>query len=103
MHGNKVKLKCPSFALLWCKMTVEIFELGLIAVQNDFQIFRAGPYCGANRLGLIDVHQCSTQDNLLFLTFQDSWNPRRFNYLEIPNVNIVFFKIVLKFHEIFYR
>ena len=35
------------------------FELGLIAVQNDFPNFRAWPYCGANRLGLISVHQCT--------------------------------------------
>ena len=40
-------------------MTFEIFELGLIAVQNEFQNFRAWPYCGANRLGLIAVHQCN--------------------------------------------
>ena len=37
----------------------EIFELGLIAVLNDFQIFRAWTYCGAKRLGLIAVHQCN--------------------------------------------
>ena len=36
-----------------------MFELGLIAVQNDFPNFRAWPYCGANRLGLIAVHQCT--------------------------------------------
>ena len=33
MYGNKAKLKCPSLALLRCKMNFEIFELGLIAVQ----------------------------------------------------------------------
>ena len=68
MHGNKAKLKLPSLALLQCKSNIQIFELGLIAVhiectwnlenfrlgliavQNDFQIFRAWPYCGANHL-----------------------------------------------------
>ena len=56
------KLKRPSLALLRCKLTFEIFELGLIAVQNDISnfllgliavqielfYFRAWPYCGAN-------------------------------------------------------
>ena len=59
-------------------MSLEIIELGLIAVQNDFQIFepdhiavlnnfqifRAWPYCGANRLGLISVHQCTSSTTL---------------------------------------
>ena len=36
----------------------QIFELGLIVVQNDFPNFRAWPYCGANRLGLIAVQHC---------------------------------------------
>ena len=30
-----------------CKLTFEIFELGLIAVQNDISNFRAWPYCRA--------------------------------------------------------
>ena len=38
-------------------MTFEIFELGLIAVQIENFHFRAWPYCGANRLGLIAVNQ----------------------------------------------
>ena len=58
VHGNKAKLKPPSLALLRCKLTFEIFELDLIAVQNGFQIFRAWPYFGANRLDLIAMHQC---------------------------------------------
>ena len=48
VHGNKAKLKYPIVALLWCKSTFEIFELGLIAVQNDFFNFRAWPYYFAN-------------------------------------------------------
>ena len=40
-------------------MTFQIVGLGLIAVQNDFPNFRAWPYSGANRLGLIAMHQCS--------------------------------------------
>ena len=35
VHGNKAKLKRPSLALLRCKMTFEIFELGLIAGHNE--------------------------------------------------------------------
>ena len=50
VHGNKAKLKGPSLALLRCKQTLEIFELGLIAVQNGFSNFRAWPYCGAKWL-----------------------------------------------------
>ena len=61
VHGNKAKLKPPwpycgskwllkfsSLALLRCKTNIQICLLGLIAVQNDFQIFRAWPYCDAN-------------------------------------------------------
>ena len=33
MQGNKAKLKRPSLALLRCKISFEIFGLGLIAVQ----------------------------------------------------------------------
>ena len=76
MHANKAKLKPPSLASLRFKITFEIFELGLIAVQNEFQIFeldlisvqisfsnfRAWPYCGANTLGLIAVHQCTQNE-----------------------------------------
>ena len=47
VHGNKAKLKRATLALLRCKMTFEIFDLGLIAVQNDIQIFWAWPYCRA--------------------------------------------------------
>ena len=49
VHGNKAKLKRPSLALLRCKMTFEIFELGLISVQIEHLIFLPWPYCGANR------------------------------------------------------
>ena len=42
MHGNRAKLKRPSLTSLRCKMTFEIFERGLIAVQSDFQIFERG-------------------------------------------------------------
>ena len=87
LHGNKAKLKRPSLAFLRCKSKFEIFELGLIAVKNEYSKFQAWPYCGANkffkfsslfllrckltfknfqawpyfganRLGLIAVHQC---------------------------------------------
>ena len=50
VHGNKAKQKRPGLALLRCKMTFQIFGLGLIAVQNDFSNFRAWPYCGAKWL-----------------------------------------------------
>ena len=46
VHGNKAKPKRPGLALLRCKMTFQIFGLGLIAVQNEFSNFRAWPYCG---------------------------------------------------------
>ena len=42
VHGNKVKLKRPNLALLWCKCKFEIFELGLIAVQIEIRIFEVG-------------------------------------------------------------
>ena len=48
VHGNKAKLKRSSLALLRCKMTFEIFELGLIAMRTDFSNFRAWPYCCVN-------------------------------------------------------
>ena len=48
MNGNKAKLKRASLALLRCKLNIFIFEFGLIAVKNDFQIFRACPNYGAN-------------------------------------------------------
>ena len=64
VHGNKAILKRPSLALLRCKLNFSFFELGhiavqlffrilelcLIAVQTEFQNFRAWPYCGANWL-----------------------------------------------------
>ena len=37
VYVNKVKLNRPSLALLRCKPKSDIFELGLIALQNDFQ------------------------------------------------------------------
>ena len=40
LHGNKVKLKRPSLAYLRWKSKFEIFELGRIAVQTNFQNFR---------------------------------------------------------------
>ena len=60
VHGNKAKLKRPSLALLQCILTFEIFEHGLIAVQITLKfsslallrwksLFRAWPYCDANR------------------------------------------------------
>ena len=39
MHRNKAKLKRTSLALLRCKLTFEIFELGLIAVQIEYSNF----------------------------------------------------------------
>ena len=39
VHGNKAKLKCLSLALLRCKSKFEIFESGLIAVQNEIRNF----------------------------------------------------------------
>ena len=39
MHGNKAKLKRPGLASLRCKMTFQIFGLGLIAMQNEFSKF----------------------------------------------------------------
>ena len=47
VHGNKAKPKRPGLALLRCKITLQIFGLGLIAVQNDFSNFRTWPYCRA--------------------------------------------------------
>ena len=55
-HGNKAKLE-RRHVLLRCKLTFKIFRLDLIPVQTDFHNFRAWPYCGANRFGLIVVHQ----------------------------------------------
>ena len=49
LHCNKAKLKnFKGLALMRCKSPFKIFELGLIAVQNDFSNFRAWSYCGAN-------------------------------------------------------
>ena len=33
VHGNKAKLKRPSWALLRCKSNFSIFEVGLISLQ----------------------------------------------------------------------
>ena len=61
VHGNKAKLKRQTLALLRCESNFKIFELGLIAVQTDFQNFGVWPYCSANwfskffGLGLIAV------------------------------------------------
>ena len=49
--------------IIRCNLTLKNFEIGLIAVQIDFQNFRAWPYCDANRLGLIAVHQCTFEDS----------------------------------------
>ena len=56
--GAKWHFRFSGLALLWCKMTFQIFGLGLIEVQNDLPNIRAWPYCGANKLGLIAMHQC---------------------------------------------
>ena len=58
MQDNKAKLNRTSLGLLRCKPKSEIFELGLIVVQIGIRHFRAWPYNGTNRLGLIDVPQC---------------------------------------------
>ena len=65
---QEIKLNRPRLALLRCKSKFEIFELGLIAVQIEIRHFRAWPYSRANRLGLIDEHNCT-----LFYNYRGSY------------------------------
>ena len=96
VHGNKNKLKRPSLALLRCKLTFEIFELGLISVQNDFWNFRAWPYCGAKwllKFSSLALLRCKLIFEIIELGLiaaqNDFWNFRAWPYCGANRLGLI--------------